>query len=204
MKPATQKKLIIALAVILGLSIAVMARVLLTQPDGQTVAEVGRPKIGGPFELVDHTGKPFTQDGLKGRLALIYFGYTFCPDVCPTELQSMTLALEELGDDAKSVLPIFITVDPERDTVERMADYVTSFHPSFIGLTGSVAQVETAKKAYKVYAAKSSADGGEPDEDYLMNHSGFVYLMNRDGKFTKHFGPGRPPESFIAAIREHL
>src|SRR5690606_6537516 len=120
------------------------------------------------------------------------FGYTWCPDVCPTELQNMSAALDLLGDDAKEVVPIFITVDPERDTPEVMADYRSYFHPSLVALTGAPAQIAAAAKAYRIYYAK--AEGDKPGE-YLMDHSSFVYLMDRKGGYLTHFAPATAPET---------
>jgi protein SCO1/2 len=157
--------------------------------------------VGGPFELVDSTGRTVRDDAFRGRLMLVYFGYTWCPDVCPTELQNMSAALDLLGDDAAEVAPIFITVDPERDTVETMAEYQEHFHPSLVALTGSPTQVAAAAKAYRVYYAKGPAD--RPGE-YLMDHSSFVYLMDRKGGYLTHFAPATPPEQMAARIRERL
>ena len=147
--------------------------------------------LGGDFSLIDHTGKPVTNSDFKGEFLLVYFGYTFCPDACPTELQRMTEVLNALGPLADKVRPIFITIDPERDTVKVLADYVGNFHPRFIGLSGSVQQVRAAAKAYGVYYGKVSRTGASAadtaDSDYLMNHSAFVYLMGPDGKMRDIF-----------------
>ncbi len=158
--------------------------------------------IGGPFELVDHTGKTVTQEDYKGRFMLIYFGYTFCPDVCPTELQDMTTALEELGDDAKDILPVFITVDPKRDTPEVMAEYVSNFYPGMVGLTGSDQQVAAAAKAYRIYYAKVAED--ENDPDYLMDHSSIIYMMGKDGELAAYFNASMAPEDMAKAIAKLL
>ena len=157
--------------------------------------------VGGPFELVDSNGRTVRDDAFRGRLMLVYFGYTWCPDVCPTELQNMSAAMDLLGDDAAEVAPIFITVDPERDTVETMAEYREHFHPSLVALTGSPPQVAAAAKAYRVYYAKGPSD--RPGE-YLMDHSSFVYLMDRKGGYLTHFAPATPPEQMAARVREHL
>lgn len=169
-------------------------------PEQQSTG-TGVAQIGGPFTLVDHTGRQVTQADFSDRHLLIYFGYTYCPDVCPTELQVMTEALDLLGEDASEIRPLFITVDPERDTVPAMADYVAHFYDSFVGLTGSPEQVAAAAKAYRVYFAK-----GPRDEDgvYLMDHSSFVYLMGRDGAYLAHFGPGTAPQAMADKIRSFL
>lgn len=161
----------------------------------------GAALIGGPFELVDHEGRPALEESFRGRLMLVYFGYTWCPDVCPTELQAMSAALDLLGAEAKAVAPIFITVDPERDTPQVMADYREHFHPSFAALTGTTQQVAAAAKAYRIFYAKAKTE--RPDE-YLMDHSSFVYLMDRKGGYLTHFAPSTTPEAMAARIREHL
>jgi len=157
--------------------------------------------IGGPFELVDHEGRAVREEEFRGRLMLVYFGYTWCPDVCPTELQAMSAALDLLGSDAKAVAPVFVTVDPERDTPQVMADYRGHFHPSLAALTGTPQQVAAAAKAYRIYYAKAKAE--RPGE-YLMDHSSFVYLMDRKGGYLTHFAPATTPEAMAARIREHL
>lgn len=157
--------------------------------------------IGGPFELVNHEGRAVREEEFRGRLMLVYFGYTWCPDVCPTELQAMSGALDLLGADARSVAPIFVTVDPERDTPKVMADYRDHFHPSLVALTGSPQQVAAAAKAYRIFYAKAKSE--RPDE-YLMDHSSFVYLMDRNGGYLTHFAPSTTPEAMAARIREHL
>ncbi|MBP2298189.1 SCO family protein [Azospirillum picis] len=139
--------------------------------------------IGGPFTLTDNQGRTVTDADFRGKYMLIYFGYTYCPDVCPTELGVMTQALDQLGPKAETVQPVFITVDPERDTVPHMKDYVALFHPRLVGLTGTPDQVRDAARAYRVYYAKAPQKDAKPDE-YLMDHSSFIYLMGPDGKFV--------------------
>ncbi len=157
-------------------------------------------KVGGPFTLVDHTGKTVTDADFRGRYLLIYFGYTYCPDVCPTTLQTMTQALDLLGEKAERVQPLFITVDPERDTADVLADYVTAFHPRLIGLTGAADQIARAAKAYGVYYAK--AEPSEPDAPYLMDHSSFVYLMGPDGRYLTVFPHGTAPEDMAKTLED--
>ncbi|MCF8465826.1 MAG: SCO family protein [Sneathiella sp.] len=162
---------------------------------------VGVPQIGGSFELVNHKGETVTDKDFRGKLMLVFFGYTNCPDVCPTEMQTISLTMEELGDDAADVVPIFITVDPKRDTVAAMAGFVEAFHPSLIGLTGSKAQINDVKKKYRVYGEK--AEGDDPDY-YLVDHTSFTYLMGRDGSLITVFSYGTPPEEMAAKIREQI
>ena len=160
----------------------------------------GTAAIGGPFTLTDQTGKAVTDKTYAGKYELIYFGYTFCPDACPTDLQVMSSALDMLGSEAARIQPIFITIDPERDTVPVMADYVSHFHPSLIGLTGTPEQTAAAAKAYRVYYKKapSPVEGGV----YLMDHSSFTYLMGPDGGFLESFAPGTDPEDMARRVRE--
>jgi protein SCO1/2 len=156
-----------------------------------------REPVGGPFALVDHTGKPTTDREFRGKLLLLYFGFTYCPDVCPTDLQAIGAALERLGKSGEAVQPVFVTLDPERDTSERLASYVRFFHPRFIGLTGDEGAIWQAARAYKVYYAKVQTRG----QGYTVDHSGYVYLMDRDGKYLGFFPPGTPPERMVDVIR---
>lgn len=165
------------------------------------VAAAVRPAIGGPFVLVDHDGRTVTDADFHGRLLLIYFGYTFCPDVCPTSLTAIGDALALLGPDAEKVVPILITVDPERDTPAHLKEYVAFFHPRMVALTGSVDQITAVSRAFRVYFAKVRDSTSAPD-DYLMDHTAITYLMGRDGKFLAHFSHGTEPEAIAKRIRE--
>ena len=161
----------------------------------------GAAAIGGAFRLTDHAGRTVTADDFAGRHMLVYFGYTFCPDVCPTELQSMSVALDSLGDDASRVRPVFITIDPARDTVPVLAEYRRHFHPDLVALTGGEEQITAAAKAYRVYFAKGEDDG---DGGYLMDHSSIVFLMGPDGEYIRHFSANTPPEAMAEGIRAVL
>ncbi|WP_296395622.1 SCO family protein [Reyranella sp.] len=144
-----------------------------------------RQTIGGPFALTDQDGRTVTSDSLKGKPTLIYFGFTFCPDVCPTSLLLMETAVERLGPDAaKKVNLVFITIDPERDTPALLKGYVTNFGPTYIGLTGTPQQIADVARAYRVYYQKVPGKDGGP---YLMDHSSIVYLLDRNGRFVTHF-----------------
>ncbi len=162
----------------------------------------GIVRIGGPFTLVDHDGKTRGDGDFRGEHLLIYFGYTYCPDVCPTALSDMALAMDALGDEAAKVRPIFITVDPSRDTPERLKPYVANFHPRLVGLTGSETAVAAAAKAYRVYFAKSKTEAA-PGE-YLMDHTSIIYLMGPDGRYLTHFTHGVTAETMAKRIRENL
>ena len=160
-----------------------------------------RKGVGGPFALVDHRGRAVTEANFRGHFLLIYFGYTSCPDVCPTELSKMVAALDSLGALAAEVQPLFITVDPARDGVELLADYVAHFHPRLLGLTGSAEQVAEAQAAFGVHASRSSeAEGGS----YFMNHSLLTFLLGRDGRHLETFLSGTAPEAIADRIRRHV
>ena len=161
----------------------------------------GRAPVGGPFELTDQTGHRRTNADFRGKLVVLYFGYTYCPDVCPTELQSISLALDKLGAAADTVQPLFITVDPERDTPARLADFVSSFHPRLIGLTGSLAEIRKTAIAYRTFFAKN--DSTLPDE-YSIDHSGFIYLVGKDGRYLGFLPPGLAPDAIADAIHARL
>ena len=190
-----RKVTIILASLFMAVAVAAILAVYVWREDGGGIA-----KIGGPFVLVDHTGAERTEADLKGRHALIYFGYSFCPDVCPTALADMLIALDELGPDAARVQPVFITIDPERDTPAALKDYIPNFHPRLIGLSGSADQVSKAARAYRVYYAK--VDDPEAGENYLMDHSSVIYLMDPDGRYLTHFSHGTAPETMAKRLRE--
>ncbi|MBT3765809.1 MAG: SCO family protein [Rhodospirillaceae bacterium] len=169
----------------------------------QGVKTTGTATIGGPFTLVDHFNKTVTDADFRGRYMLIFFGYTYCPDVCPTTLTDISDALGLLGKDAADIAPIFITVDPERDKPEHMKEYVKHFHPKIIGMSGSVEQVKKVAGVYRVFFQKAREKGAEPD-DYLMNHSSITYLMGKDGKFLTHFSHGTSAKDLAAKIKSFL
>jgi protein SCO1/2 len=160
-----------------------------------------KESIGGPFALIDHAGKPRTDTEFRGKLMLVYFGFTLCPDVCPTDLMAMGQAIDKLGAAGDAVQPLFVTVDPERDTAAHLADYVQSFHPRLIGLTGDAAQIRDAARAYRVYYTKVDLGAGA---EYTVDHSGFIYLMDRNGKYLGFFPPGSPADRMAAVLKTHL
>ena len=161
----------------------------------------GRAPVGGPFELTDQTGHRRTDADFQGKLVVLYFGYTYCPDVCPTELQSISLALDKLGAAADTVQPLFITVDPGRDTPERLADFVSSFHPRLIGLTGSLVEIRKTAIAYRTFFAKN---GATTTDHYSVDHTGFVYLLGKDQRYLGFLPPGLAPDAIADAIRARL
>ena len=176
------------------------------QPEANLAARLmddlmwNRGPIGGPFALVDHTGKARTDEDFRGKLLLIYFGYSYCPDVCPTDLQQIGLAVGRLGIAGEAVQPLFITLDPERDTATHLADYVTLFHPRLIGLTGSAEQIRRVALAYKVYYAKYPPGSA----DYVVDHTSFIYLLDENGKYIGFFPPGTTADRMIEIIKLHL
>jgi protein SCO1 len=156
--------------------------------------------IGGPFHLIDQNGKPFSNQDMKGKPYLVFFGYTHCPDVCPTTLFEMSQLFKKLGPAANDVGAVFITVDPERDTAPVLKDYMASFDPHLRGLTGDRNAIDQAIKDYRVYAKKVPLQGG----DYSMDHTAIVYLMDKDGHFVAPFNLQRKPEAEAADLRQYL
>jgi len=188
--------LMVGMMVAAGLAVIISWKVVSSGP-----RDAAAPDIGGPFTLTDQTGKQVTDKTYDGSYRLIYFGYTFCPDACPTELQVMAGAVDDLGKDGDKVQPIFITIDPARDTVQQLAGYVPAFHKRLVGLTGTPEQIAQIAKEYKVYYAK--ADGPDP-KTYLMNHSSFVYLLDPAGKFLTVFSSDMDSEKMAAEIQKYM
>jgi protein SCO1/2 len=177
----------------------------LTSMRGANVPQAtGTVSIGGAFELTNQNGKRVTDKNFAGKYMLVYFGYTFCPDVCPTELQAMSEALDLLGKDADQLTPIFISIDPARDGVKEMKAYVKAFNPRLVGLTGSAQDIAKVAKTYRVYYSKVVEKGKEDDKDYAMDHSAIVYFMDRKGKYAAHFTYGTKPEVMAKKIRDIL
>ncbi|WP_135080411.1 SCO family protein [Terasakiella sp. SH-1] len=188
-------------AIFLVVGITLRLPQLLEDPVAQTTGEVA---IGGEFELVDPKGNTITNKDMLGTYSLIYFGYTFCPDVCPTGLQTMATALELIPmRKSNKVVSYFFTVDPERDTPEIMGEYVKHFHESLVGLSGTKEQTDKAAKAYKVYY-KKVVEEGKPADEYLMDHSAFQYLMGPDGKYVTHFPHGITPEEMAEKLKAYI
>jgi protein SCO1 len=165
------------------------------------VSKVAQPAaIGGPFQLTDQHGKTVTDRNLKGRPTLIFFGYTHCPDVCPTSLFEISEVLRAMGKDADRVNAYFISVDPERDTQAAMKDYLSSFDPHLEGLTGDPAEMAKVITSYRVYAKKVPTKDG----DYTMDHTALIYLMDRDGRFVSPFNLKRAPEEAATELERYL
>lgn len=158
--------------------------------------------VGGPFTLTDHNGQRVSDQDFRGSFMLVYFGYSYCPDICPTNLLVMSNALDMLGDVGEKVQPIFITVDPGRDTVESLAEYVQNFHPRLKGLTGSEAEILLVAEAYKAYF-KRGEDKEAPD-DYPVEHAEIIYFMDTDGNFLDHFQRDLRPAEIAQLMEQHL
>jgi protein SCO1/2 len=172
-------------------------------PAGSNVVSSGTAAIGGPFTLVTADGRNVTEQTYRGKWMLIYFGYTACPDACPTALTNMSVALQQLRSEAGPIQPLFITVDPQRDTGAVLRDYLTSFDPRIVGLTGSEAQTEAVVKAYRVYVKSHKSEG----DGYPVEHSSYVYLMDLTGKFVDVIEATTRPDQLAdwlrKSIREH-
>lgn len=158
--------------------------------------------VGGPFTMVNHKGQTVTDKDFRGRPMLLFFGFTFCPDICPTELQVMTAAIADMGELGKDIQPILVSIDPARDTPDVLASYVLNFGDNVIGLTGTEQQVAAMAQAYRVFYSKQ--DNPKDSANYLMDHSSIVYLMGPDGKFLKHFSYTTDAKALAAGLKTAL
>ncbi len=189
-------RILVVLAAFVAGAFALTAGVMVFAP-----AEKTRPSsVGGPFALVNQDGSTVTDADYRGKPFLVFFGFTHCPDICPTTLFEVSEVLNRLGKDAEKVNAIFVTVDPERDTPEKLKLYLSSFHPQISALSGSEAQVEAIKKAYFVYAKRVPLEGGS----YTMDHTSIVYLMDKEGKFIAPFNLKRDADAAAADLRRRL
>jgi protein SCO1/2 len=198
MTTRTSQILLIVSAFVTGL--VVFAGVFLYASGNFGGAGQGASVIGGPFKLVDQNGHQITDADMKGRPFLVFFGYTHCPDVCPTTLFDVSEMMRALGKDADRTGALFITVDPERDTPAVIKDYLSSFDPHLRGATGDRAAIDAAEKGYRVYAKKVPTDKG----DYTMDHTALVYLMDKQGRFVAPFSLKRRPEEAAADLLRYL
>ncbi len=184
-------------------ALAAAAVLLMTAPRGPNpVQSSGTALIGGPFSLVDTEGKRVTDENFRGRYMLVFFGFTHCPDICPAELQVMAQALDQLGDKADKIVPVFITLDPERDDPKTMGEYVKSFGPNFVGLTGSPEAIAAAAKAYRV--AYTKVENKSSLENYSVDHSALVYLMDPEGRYVAHFPYGTGAQEMAEKLDRFL
>ena len=180
---------------VLSFAIVLLLNDSLSSPSGNRTAD-----IGGPFRLTDQNGRSFTDQDLKGRPFLVFFGFTHCPEVCPTTLFEVSEIMRKLGTDADRVGALFVTIDPERDTSPVLKDYLSSFDPHLFGLTGDLAEITAVAKAYRVYFKKIPLEG----EDYTMDHTAIVYLMDKRGKFVSPFNLKRSADVLAADLRKQL
>lgn len=187
--------ILIGLAIVAVLSLGVMAFVQVRQAPTATVAAV---EIGGPFQLIDTAGRPVTEKALIGKPTAVFFGFTYCPEVCPTTLTEISAALNALGRDADRLNVVFVSVDPERDTPEQMKTYLANFDPRIQGFTGTPEAVATTAKAYRVFYKKVPLEGG----NYTVDHSSAVYLFDKKGRFVEPIGYGSPQERVVAQLKK--
>jgi protein SCO1 len=195
------KNPIVRLIAAVALSLAVIAAFLLYTPIGRQLwrSETNIALIGGPFHLTDQNGKPRSDSDFRGQYLLVFFGYTNCPDVCPTTLQTITNAMDGLGSDAAKVTPIFITVDPERDTPSVLKAYAANFTPRLVALSGSPDDIASVAKLYRIYYKKV----GE-GTDYSMDHTALIYLMGPDGNYLAHFSPEATADDIVKDLRQRF
>ena len=192
-------RVLFVIAFLMGCSAAAAAE----QPSAAQMMDdlmYGRGSVGGPFTLTDQTGRQRSDAEFRGKLMVVYFGYTFCPDICPADLMAITQALDALGPAAEGVQPIFITIDPERDT-KGLADYVASFHRSLVGLTGSPEAIRMVANSYKAFYVKVP---GEKEGEYSIDHTGIIYLMGRNGEYLGFMPPQTDPGKLTEVLRKYL
>jgi protein SCO1/2 len=202
MKPSF--KVLVAIVLTLAAAGALGAAwVLLVEAPAPKVATSGTAAIGGPFTLVSTNDGNVTDQTYRGKWLLIFFGYTFCPDACPTALNNISVALEKLGADAGKLQPLFVTVDPQRDTREVLAEYLKSFDSRIIGLTGPQDQIDRVVKEYRVYVASQKSET-QGDDNYLVSHSAYIYLMDPQGKFVNVIQGSEAGEEIAAWLRKQM
>ncbi len=198
MELGTLRKIIFACLALVGVLVTLL--VVTKAPVQNGSVQTATTQIGGPFELINNKGQKVTEADFKGKPFLVFFGFTYCPDICPTALFEMTQVFNELGADAEKINGVFVTVDVERDTPEHLDLYLTSFHKNIHGLTGSQAAIDNMVKQYKAYAKKvTDSDGG-----YTMDHTAVVYIMDKDGQFVAPLNLKRPPLEVANELRVYL
>jgi protein SCO1/2 len=202
----TLKKIVLGSAALLALAGGIGWAIAVwrdnSAPPTVTTASAGQALVTSDFELVDHRGHAARDEDFRGLWQLVFFGFTYCPDVCPTGLATISTVLDELGPAADKIVPLFITVDPERDRPEVLKDYLANFHPKILGLTGTTEQVAAATKGFRVYFRKVQ----QPDQPdaYTLDHSTFIYLMDPEGGYATHMSPQLAPEEIAARLREKI
>jgi protein SCO1/2 len=195
-KAQPKTKFLALLVAFLAGSLTLVAALIMVMPHRVTQPS----SVGGPFTLTDQNGNIVTDATFKGEPFLVFFGFTHCPDVCPTTLYEMSEVLNRLGPDANKTAALFVTVDPERDTPEKLKQYISSFHPRIFGLTGTEEQIDAIKKEYRVFAKKVPTKDG----DYTMDHTAVVYLMDKNGRFVAPFNLSRSADEAAADLRKRL
>lgn len=199
----TKIVVVIAIVIVTVAIYFIMTSQIQDKPLAGRGSEIDRKNIsdiGGDFTLIDQDGKTFTNTQLLGKPSLIYFGFAFCPDICPTSLSKMKNVVETLDKYGIDVTPVFITVDPKRDTSEVLKKYLANFHSKFIGLTGSEEDIKSASDKFKVYYAPAQGSGTNSNE-YLLDHTSLIYVMDKNGRYMKHFHIDSKPEEIIEYIR---
>ena len=181
-----------------ALALAIVASVALWRLGDRNGQVTELAAVGGPYTLTDQNGKPRSDRDFRGRWMLLYFGYTYCPDVCPTTLAKVASALQKLGPAAEKIAPVFITIDPARDTPSVLKTYLAQFDPRFVGLTGTEAQIAKVAHSYRVYFAKHPLDGG----NYAMDHSSVIYLIDPNGNFVKAYDDEASPAALAADLKK--
>ncbi|MFD1702521.1 SCO family protein [Methylopila henanensis] len=187
-----------ALAFTVGAGVLAFSLIHFSKPGGEVATQAS--SVGGPFTLVDQNGATVTEKDVAGKPYLVFFGFTHCPEVCPTALADITQVFEALGPDAEKAQALFVTVDPARDTPEALKSYLDSFSPRIRGLTGAQEQVDATVKVFRAYAKRVPLDGG----DYTMDHTALVYLMDRNGAFVAPFNLKREPQQSADELRRYL
>jgi protein SCO1 len=199
MNPRAIRLLLVLAAFLAGLVLCFTVVLLVTGRGGAPMV-TAPSTVGGPFSLTDQNGKTITDKDLKGHPFLVFFGFTHCPEVCPTALFEISEIFNKLGPDAEKVNALFVTVDPERDTPEKLKEYLSSFNPRVIGVGGNADALAAVAKAYRVYYKKVPLKDG----DYTMDHTAIVYLMDKNGQFVAPFSLKRRPEDAAADLRRYL
>lgn len=203
MNPALKKRILRTLVIVLiGVAIGgLLALQEIANTPKQSPKPVAGIKIGGPFTLLNQDGETVTQDTYKGQPKLIYFGFTYCPAICPTELQKIARALNTLGTEGEDIQPLFISVDPERDTSKVLKDYLSLYNPRLVGLTGTPQQISETLKEYRIYAAKVQ---DENMNEYTMDHSSFIYFMDAEDNLLGIYRSEDPAEKIVSDVRQYL
>lgn len=192
---------IVAIIILLSFKLSSGPREAVPVSNSSATKVTGEAQIGGSFALTSQDGKEVKDSDFTGKYTLVYFGFTHCPDVCPTDMALISSVMQNLGDDAKKIQPIFMTIDPERDTPEQIKKYLDNFYPGIIGLTGTKEQMADVANKYHIFYQKVKS---EQLNEYLMDHSAFIYLMGKDGKYVKHFNNKQSVDEITKSVKASL